>query len=162
MKSVLVQFDVPAKELEGMGVAGSEATSAGGNDSDVCAQLTQLHQLAKGLVEEMQGEIEEEPLENHQQDDNDSWIDERRGMSGEDLQMLVQDVMPVRCMLVKVCRCLCVHVGPLCTLPHSLTLGQGLHPSLHPSCSSVRQPMDSRTHQPYLCLNGENFARHIS
>ena len=109
-------------------------------------QLTQLCQLTKGLAEEMQGKIEEEPLENCQQDDNDSWIDEQRGMNGEDLQLLAQDVMPARCMLVKVCRCLCVHVCPLwTTLPHSLTLCQGLQRSLHSSCSSARQLMDSPT-----------------
>ena len=117
MKSILAQFDVPAKELEGTGAAVPEATSAGGNDADA---HTWLAQLAKGLAEEMQGEIEEEAPENRQQDDNDGWIDEQRGMSGEDLQLLAQDVMPARRMLVKVCRCLCVHVGPLLTtLLHS-------------------------------------------
>jgi hypothetical protein len=114
VKSIFAQFDVPAKELEGTGAAGPEATSAGGNDADACAWL------AKGPTEDMQGEIEEEGPENRQQDDNDSWIDEWRGMSGEDLRLLAQDVMPVRRMLVKVCRCLCVHMGPLSTtLPHS-------------------------------------------
>ena len=101
MKSILAQFGVPAKDLEGIGAAGSKATSA--SNSDMHAQLTQLHQLAKGLAEEMQGKIKEEPVENRQQDANNSWIDEWRSMSGEDQWLLVQDVMPARCMLVKVC-----------------------------------------------------------
>ena len=124
MKSVLAQFDVPTTELEVMapGAAGSNATSADGNNSDARAQLlTQLRQLAKGLADEMQSEIEEVPPEDRQQDDGDGWIDERRGMSEGDLRLLARDVMPARRMLVKVCGCLCVHVGPLWM--HSLTLG---------------------------------------
>jgi hypothetical protein len=124
VKSVLVQFDVPTMELEVMapGAAGSNVTSADGNNSDAHTQpLTQLCQLTKGLADEMQSEIEEVPLEDRQQDDGDGWIDEWRGMSEGDLRLLVRDVMPVRRMLVKVCGCLCVHVGPLWM--HSLTLG---------------------------------------
>ena len=116
VKSILAQFDT-ARDGAGLGQDGLDAMSA---DRDSAA-LTQLCKLAEGLAKEMAHEIEQEPLKCRELDDTDGWVDERRGMSREELRSLVQDMMPARHMLVKVCGCLCIHMGPrYCCMPHAL------------------------------------------
>lgn len=161
VKSILAQFDVPANrqgDVIGLGRDGLDATSADGGNM----ALTQLRKLAEGLADEMEYEIEQEPVERRELDDVDGWVDERRGMSQEELRSLAQDVMPARGMLVKVCGCLCIHVGPCyCRMPHALDPRiSSRQLTLLQSHSSARLAIHLKTHQRSLHLDGGNYVKH--
>jgi hypothetical protein len=113
-KSVITQFDLPHKCTQTAGRAteldegGSDAntvvdSSLAGGDEEIEKMLTDLHDLASDLGDEMNRETEEVPPDEREADNDDGWINEQWRMSNDNMKRLANDMMPARRMLVKVC-----------------------------------------------------------
>ena len=113
-KSVITQFDLPRKRTQTAGRAteldegGSDTnavvdSSLAGGDEEIEKMLTDLHDLASDLGDEMNRETEEVPPDEREADNYDGWINEQWRMSNDDMKRLANDMMPARHMLVKVC-----------------------------------------------------------
>lgn len=114
VKSVIMQFDLPCKCTQTTGCAtkldeGSSDTNAvvdsslAGRDEEIEKMLTDLHDLASDLGDEMNRETEEVPPDEWEADNDDGWINEQWRMSNDNMKRLANDMMPARHMLVKVC-----------------------------------------------------------
>lgn len=88
VKSIMRQFDIPKKRWD--------ATSD--------ESLHDLQKLAGNIEEEEEATRAEEeaPEEGSNQDNNEGWIDEREGMTEEDINELEESVRPIRFLLTKV------------------------------------------------------------
>lgn len=104
VKSIHSQFDAPKKN--GM-------VSMADEESDTEDDEGLLIDLADGLIDDMENEVEEVPPEDCDMDNADRWVDERKEMSMAEQKALAKDVMPVQHVVLKVSCTLLVH-GVLC------------------------------------------------
>jgi hypothetical protein len=91
--------------------------------------LIDLLSLADDLIDDMENEAEEVPPEDREADNADGWVDEQKEMSQAEWKALAKDMMPTRCMMLKVstrCWSTWVNVGPLLVHVAQQHLGQGL------------------------------------